>query len=638
MDEISFAVIATTVSLVAVFLPLAMQTSTTGRLFVEFAITVAGAVIVSSFVALTLTPMMSARILKPLGNVKHGKLFNLFERGFNSLNRRYERILRWALAHRWATITVGLVAMAITAVSYLKLDHEFLPDEDKGRLLNVVITPEGSTSEYTDRMMHKMEAIVGAVPEVDNYFTAVALSQGGPGNAARGFMFLTLKDDRKRSIQDIVGGPAGLGANFFTKIEGAIAIPIVPKAIGGGFAQPFQLVLQNQDLHALDRYANELLGKLRSAGYLANTRSYFGFTKPELRVSIDRDRAASLGVSVQDISRTLQILFGGLDLSHIKKAGKEYDVIVQLARVNRSNPNDLDRLYVRNQAGELIQLSSVVRTEVGAGPTSIYHHNRLRSTTIEATPAGVPLGTAVENVESILQADLPPGFSYEWAGEARDLKESGNEFMFVLMLALVVIYLVLAAQFESWVHPFTVLLAVPLAAFGAFGLLWLLSGVNQLGTMLFMWTNYAPDPPQWAHWASAVVPRIPAMNINLFSLIGLVVLVGLVTKASILLVEFANQLMDQGQNAHDAMLKSALVRMRPILMTSFATILGIMPIALGFGAGAESRRPMGVVVVGGMLTSTLLTLIIIPVVFTALDDLRRKFGGKKTTTIQETTI
>jgi multidrug efflux pump len=369
------------------------------------------------------------------------------------------------------------------------------------------------------------------------------------------------------------------------------------KAIGFSFQQPYELVIQSQDLEALNRYSGELVNKLRGLGYIPTVRSQFEVNKPELRISIDRNRAAAVGVSVEDISRTLQMLFGGLDLSRIKLNGKEYLVMVQLERKSRLAPADLDRLYVRGADGKLIQLSSVVRYEPKAAAGSIFHYNRSRSATIEATPQGVPLGTVVEQTEKILKTDLPPGFRYQWAGDVRDLKDAGTDVLFVLVLALVIIYMVLAAQFESLIHPLTVMLAVPLAGLGAFGLLWLLH--------------------RFTH--------VPSMNINLFSEIGLVLLLGLVTKNSILLVEFANQQRAKGMDAHEAMYQAGLVRLRPILMTAFCTIAGIMPIAIGFGAGAESRRPMGVAVVGGMITSTFLTLVIIPVVYTLFSDLLNSF-------------
>jgi multidrug efflux pump subunit AcrB len=339
-------------------------------------------------------------------------------------------------------------------------------------------------------------------------------------------------------------------------------------------------------------------------------------------VTVDRDRAAALGVSIEEISRTMQILFGGLDLSRVKREGKEYDVIVQLDRGSRLTASDFDSVYVRGKTGQLVQLTAVVNAQALAAPGQINHYNRLRSGAIEATPIGVPLGTAVQRIEEILRDELPPSFRYEWAGEARELKSTGTEVYFVLLLAVLIVYMVLASQFESLVHPFIVILALPLAAVGALGLLWLMGWVNNLGEMLFGMANYMPNAPGWAKTLAGFIPRVPAMNINLFSQIGLILLVGLVTKNSILLVEFANQQIEAGKNAMEAMREAGRTRLRPILMTSFSTIAGILPIAIGFGAGAESRRPMGIAVVGGMLSSTLLTLLVIPAIYTLFADIR----------------
>jgi multidrug efflux pump subunit AcrB len=512
-------------------------------------------------------------------------------------------MLKWALAHRAITVIIGAASLALTVVLYKSLDYDFVPEEDKGQLFNIVDAPEGSTTEYTDRMMRKMENIVSNVPEVTSYFTVVALAQTGPGKPNLGFMFLTLNDDRKRSVQEIVNSPTGLSGKFFNDIEGALVIPQIPKAIGFSFTQPYQLVLQCQDLDELNRESAAVVNQLRGLGYMPTVRSQFEVNKPELRINIDRNRAAALGVSVEDISRTLQMMFGGLDVSRIKLGGKEYLVMVQLARASRMTPANLDQLYVRGTGDKLIQLSSVVNYKPSASSSSIYHYNRSRSATIEATPAGVPLGQAVADTERILKASLPLDVRHEWAGEARDLRDSGQDVIFVMVLALAIIYMVLAAQFESLIHPLTVMGAVPLAGLGAFGLLWLLNTLPKFH----------------------LLPAIPSMNINLFSEIGLVLLLGLVTKNSILLVEFANQQREKGASAREAMFQAWVVRLRPILMTALCTIAGIMPIAIGFGAGAESRRPMGVAVVGGMITSTFLTLVIIPVIYTLFSDLTEFF-------------
>ena len=600
MDEISFAIIAITVSLVAVFLPLAFQTSTAGRLFVEFAVAVAGSVVVSAFVALSLSPMMASRILKPIDPARrHNFVVRGFERFLTGVNHAYRRTLGWSLRHRWVVLLVGLSTLGLMVLFYQDLDKDFLPEEDKGRLIAFVVAPEGATIEYTDRMMREMEGILRDTPEVLSFGCVLAPAFAGPGQANSGILFVRLTEDRKRSVQEVVNGPDGLRMRLFRDVEGAIANVQIPKAIGRGFSAPFQLVIQGQDLDVMDRYLRRTLGRLRETGLLLNLRSSFEFNKPELRVEIDRNRAAALGVSVEDISRTMQILFGGLDLSRIKLEGKEYEVIAQLHRYSRLTPQDLDRLYVRNNRRELIQLSSLVSHTAGAAPNVIEHYNRLRSATITATPDGIPLGNAMDFVEPMIRGDLPDGFASDWAGESRDLRITTNEVWFVLALALVIVYMVLAAQFESLVHPLTVMLAVPLAAVGALGLLWLMDVGGERGFL----------------------PSVPSMNINLFSQIGLVLLVGLVTKNSILLVEFANHQRTQGATARDAMIQAGVIRLRPILMTAFSTIAGILPIAIGFGAGAESRRPMGMAVVGGLLTSTFLTLLVIPVVYTVFSDL-----------------
>jgi hydrophobe/amphiphile efflux-1 (HAE1) family protein len=630
MEEIAFAVIAITIALVCVFLPLAFQKTATGRLFIEFAVAVAGSVVISAFVALTLTPMMSARILRPHTGQRHNFIVRGFDAIVSAFTRGYRAVLAPVLAFAVAIghplgklpgllrLVAGLLFAALLAVVVLapnyfllgKVEGEFLPEEDKGRLLCFVFAPEGSTSEYTDRQVAKIEKILAETPEVQAFGAVIAFSQQGPGQPNSAIAFVRLKDraERKKGVQEIVNGPGGLRMRFFQEVEGAIAVPNIPKAIGRGFGAPFQLVIQGQDLESLNQYVGALMNKLRAQPYLVNVRSSFEITKPELRLDIDRDRAAALGVSIEDVSRTLQILFGGLDLSRIKQEGKEYDVIAQLARESRLVPQNLDQLYVRNAAGKLIQLSSIVSRTGAAAPNAIEHYNRLRSATISASLNNVPLGTAIDRVEELLKTDLPPGYSFDWAGESKEFKDSGGEFLFVLILALVIVYMVLAAQFESLIHPWTVILSVPLAGVGALGALWLVGWLSTIG----------------------VLPPLTAMNINLFSLIGFVLLVGLVTKNAILLVEFANQRVEAGAPARDAMLEAGMVRLRPILMTALSTVAGILPIAIGFGAGAESRRPLGVGVVGGMLTSTVLTLVVIPFVYTVFSELtgRRKAAAE----------
>ncbi|HMO03263.1 MAG TPA: efflux RND transporter permease subunit [Kiritimatiellia bacterium] len=628
MKEITFAVIATTAALVSVFLPLAFIGGVTGRLLLEFAFALAGSVIVSSIVALTLAPMSGARLLKPINDIKHGPVFNFFERKLENLNRRYERGLDWALRHRMAMMIIALASIGLSIHFFMNLEREFLPEEDKGRFLSIAINPVGSTPEYSDRMMQAMEKIVSETPGIDTYFSAVALPFNGPGDPTLGFMFVRLTEGDRPHVRDMMDGPAGLGFRFISEVEGSIAIPILPKAVDLGFSQPFQLVISHPDLNKLNEQVQGIIGQFYGAGFLANVRSTFDMEKPEVRVVIDRDRAGALNVSVREIARTLQVLFGGQAISDLKIEGKQYDVIAQLERENRLTLDDLTSVYVRGIDGELVQLSNVVRIEEGAGPNAIERFQRQRSATIEGTPVGIPLGTAMEKAEAILAQSLPADFQYDWKGDIRNLRESSGDIYGFMILAIIVVYMVLAAQFESFVHPFTVLLALPLAFLGAFGLLYLLSWVNFAGTMFYGWANYAPDAPPIAHTLAAIIPRISSMNLNIFSQVGLILLIGLVTKNSILLVEFANQQMALGLDSRAAMAKAGAIRLRPILMTSFATIAGILPIAIGFGDAAESRRPLGVVAVGGMITSTFLTLFVIPVIYTIFSDLSLKLTGR----------
>jgi hydrophobe/amphiphile efflux-1 (HAE1) family protein len=635
MKEITFAVIATTVALIVVFLPMMFQTSMVGRIFVELAVTVSCSVAISAFVALTLSPMMAAHLLTAHAPTQtRSGLLAFFERRMDAMNRRYARGLSWSLRHPAILISLTGVSFGASLWFYSHLQKEFLPPEDKGRLFCIILAPEGATSEYTDRMVRKVEEVIKATPEVDGYFSAVALSRGSVGRANEGLAFVRLKDraERTRSVQEIVEGPNGLGAKFFMGVEGAIAIPIVPKAIGRGFGQAFQLVLQHPNLDTLAAASTEISGKLQAAGFLQNIRPSFQMNRPKLHAQIDRDRAAALGVSIADIARTLQILLGGPNVGRMNVEGKEYDVIAQLARESRLTPDALSTIHVRGESGALIPLSSLVSSEVTGGPGAISHHNRFRSATIEATPAGVTLGTAMDRVEELLKSDLPPGVRYEWAGEARDLKSAGSETLFVLLLALAIIYMVLASQFESLIHPFTVMLTLPLAVAGALGLLWLLDQVNTLGMMLHGWANFTPDPPQAVRWLAEWVPRIPAMGINLYSQIGMILLLALVTKNGILLVDFANQKRAEGMDPVDAMRAAGQIRLRPILMTAVATVAGTLPIALGWGEGAEGRRALGITTLGGMAVSTVLTLFVIPVVYVLFARIQEYFpfphGGK----------
>lgn len=613
VKEITTAVIAITITLVAVFLPIAFQSGTTGILFKEFAVATAGSVIISAFVALTLTPSLCARILKhDKGN--HGRVYNGLERIFKSWENAYSRTLNWAVKRRFVIVIVGLLIMVGTYGLYTKLTKEFLPDDDKGYVFVIMFAPEGATSEYTDKFVKQAEQIASEYPEVVGMFSAVALARGAPGEPDFGIMFVQLKDGQRRSSIEIAR-PGGIGSMFtrlISEIKGVQAITVLPKSTGFS-AEQYQLVLQGGNLEELEKVGNQIRGELASAGFLAQPRLNLNFQQPQLAINVDRDLASNLGVSVRDASEALQLLWGGLDVARYNQKGKEYKVIAQLEREGRLVPSSLDDIYLRTSGNKLVPASSVVNKKEQGSPNAINRFGRQRAVTIAAQVQGVSLGEAVERTEAILKRSLPPGVQYRWDGEADEIKSGTTESLQVLVLALLIVYMVLAAQFESMRHPFVIMLALPLALFGAFGGLFIMSMINQFAVIKF----YAPLDvlPKPIQFLTTHLPEIPSMTLNVYSLIGIVLLLGLVTKNSILLVEFANQKMDEGMDSVTAMLNAGKTRLRPILMTAFSTIIGILPVALGLGEASGSRRPLGVAVVAGMITSTFLTLYIVPVVY-----------------------
>jgi multidrug efflux pump len=581
-NEIGFAVVATTITLVAVFVPLAFLTGSVGRLFNEFGVTLAVAVLISGFVALTLTPMLSSKILKPLHGTGTSWAARSFDTFFEFLNRMYDRTLRIALRRRWLMIAAaGLIVVASAALLKI-LPSELVPVEDRGIGFGIVIAPEGATLDYTDKYMREVERRVLAVPDRRALFSAIGLGFGGPGRVTNGFMFLALKPrkDRAKSQQQIV---QELFPQLIT-IPGVLAFVINPPSIGGRFSSsPVEYVLQGESYEELNQSVGTMMGEASKLGYLVNIDTDLRLNKPELDLTIDRERAAGLGASVAEIGSTLETLLGGRAVTNFKRGTKQYDVILQMRPAARSTPDAIREIYIRG-GGRLVQLANVLRIDETLAPKELNHYNRVRSATITANIVpGVSLGQALDDLDRIAAAKLPAGMKREYAGQSLEFKSSSSSLYFMFLLAVVFIYLVLAAQFESFVHPFTILLAVPLAVFGAL-------------LTLFLFRQ----------------------SLNIYSQIGLIMLVGLVTKNSILIVEFANQLRARGKSVTDAVIEAAIIRLRPILMTSFATIFGVLPIAIGIGAGAESRRPLGLAVVGGMVFSTFLTLVLVPVLYTLL--------------------
>ncbi|MDP2469753.1 MAG: efflux RND transporter permease subunit [Candidatus Palauibacterales bacterium] len=584
--EIAFAVIATTVALVAVFTPLAFLQGTAGRLFNEFGIALAGAVIVSSFVALTLTPMLSARILKVPSS--HGKIFLLFEHTFEGIARLYQKTLAVAIHHRAFVVAGGVASVLLAVFVFTRLEREFLPPEDRGAIVTFLVAPEGSSLEYTEGYQRQADEILAGVPEVTSYFSITGFF-GGVNN---GIIFARLADwsERDRSVDEIL---AEIRPKLMT-IPGLFAFASAPAAIG--FGSPVNYVVKHPDFDSLAVAMDRMVGRARQIPGLINVDTNLRVNKPELTVSYDRDRAEDAGVAISEISNALQALLGGQRVSTFTRENKLYDVIVQLEPSERATPDDMSAIYLRGRQGTLVSLDAVAHVEEGIGPRQLNHFDRVPSFTLTAAlQPGLTLGQAIDSLDVVAAEVLPPGSATALAGESRELEESGNALYFAFVLALVVVYMVLAAQFESLVHPFTVLLAVPLAVTGA------------LVTLL-----------------------LAGSTLNLFSQIGMILLIGIVTKNSILLVEYANQLKGRGLDSVEAMLEAGRIRLRPILMTSVATIFALIPIALGLGAGAASRRPLGYAVVGGLIFSTALTLYLVPSVYTLFDALGERLRGRKT--------
>jgi multidrug efflux pump len=589
MEEISFAVLATTVSVIAVFLPLAFLTDQTGRLFREFGVTVAAAVAISGFVALTLAPMMCARLVRH-STTEHG-VKRLLERGLQLLTDGYRRLLGIALAHRRACLVAGAAWFALGLWLLQTAPREFVPTADRGNILVITESPEGSTLTDTDRYQRQVEDIVLSAPNVAKGFSVVALGNNGPGNVNQGAMFVTLDpwEEREHSQQSIIGG-------LFPRLHrvaGMLAYPISPPSLGTSFdATPVSLVIQGPNVQQLSKYSTEIVRRAKELPGFVNVRSDLVLNKPQLVVDIDRDRAADLGVSVRGIASTLQILLGGLDLSTFKLEGETYKVMVQLEEEFRRRPGELLELYVRGKNQDLIPLQSVVHVRESTAPRGLPHFDRLRSATLSATLLpGVPLGASLDRIKTLATEVLAdtPGYRLTFSGESEDFYESGNALAFAYLLAVVIIYLVLAAQFESVWHPGVLMIAVALSFTGA------------LATL-----------------------RLTGNTLNLFSQIGLVMLIGLVTKNSILIVEFANQLREQGHDVATATFEASVTRFRPILMTAISTVVGILPIAIGSGAGGELRAPLGVAVAGGLVFSTVLTIFVVPAAYLVLEETRAR--------------
>ncbi|WP_027713665.1 efflux RND transporter permease subunit, partial [Desulfuromonas sp. TF] len=564
--EIAFAVIAMTLTLAAVYAPIGFMEGRTGRLFTEFALTLAGAVLISGFVALTLSPMMCSKLLRH--QKKHSAVYNFIERGMVSMTDGYRALLRWSLRGSVVVILLALGTAGAAWFLFGTLKSELAPTEDRGTIIGVGIAPEGSTIAYTDKYARMIEKVYAETPEVERYFVLT-----GRPVVSQIIAFAGLEDwnKRDRKQQAIV---QEMQPKLFGGIPGIMAFPLNPPSLGqSALSKPVQFVIQtNADYGELQKMTDAVMDEARKWPGFQNLDSDLKLNKPQLSVQVDREKTVDVGADVATVGRTLETMLGGRQVTRFKREGKQYDVIVQIEDVERVTPSDLSAIYVRGNGGRMVQLSNLVTVDETVAPKELNHFNQLRAAKVTASLApGYALSDGIAQLEEVAARVLPGNAIVDYDGPSREFKESSASLYVTFLLALGFIYLVLAAQFESFVDPFIIMLSVPLSVTGA------LLALNLSGHTL-----------------------------NVYSQIGLVTLVGLITKHGILIVEFANQLQEEGWSKFDAVVESASLRLRPILMTTGAMVLGALPLALAHGAGAESRQAIGWVIVGGMSLGTVL--------------------------------
>ncbi|PJA98738.1 MAG: acriflavin resistance protein, partial [Ignavibacteriales bacterium CG_4_9_14_3_um_filter_30_11] len=582
--EIFFAVVSTTVALAAVFLPVIFLQGLTGRLFREFGIVIAGSVIISSFVALTLTPMLGGKILKSRDKETHSWFYVKTEPFFVRMNEWYRGKLQAFMNKRWLAFVIMGVSAVIIYSLFLITPAELAPLEDRSSLIMSTSTTEGTTFDFMDSFMDKLiDHIKTEVPEREGIISVTSPGFGAAGSVNSGFVYLILKqpDERQRSQGQI----AGALTDDVSKLTEARTFVVQQQTIGArGFGLPVQYVLQAPNFEKLREFLPKFIDAAQKDPTFVFIDANLKFNKPELRINIDRERARDIGISVADIAQTIQAAFSGQRFGFFIKDGKQYQVIGQVDRADRDAPIDLKSLYIKNNKGNLIQLDNVVKVVEESAPPQLYRFNRYVAATVSAALApGKTIGDGIKAMDAIKAKVLDDTFSTSLDGASKDYAESSSSLIFAFLLAIVLIYLVLAAQFESFRDPFIILFTVPLAMAGAIISIWYF---NQ--------------------------------TLNIFSEIGIIMLIGLVTKNGILIVEFANQRKAAGLTKMEAIVDAAAARLRPILMTSLSTVLGILPIALALGAGSESRTSMGIAVIGGLIFSTVLTLFVIPAIYSYL--------------------
>ncbi|MFZ9551784.1 MAG: efflux RND transporter permease subunit, partial [Hylemonella sp.] len=572
-----FAVVAMTLTLAAVYAPLAFTPGRTGRLFIEFALALAGAVIVSGFIALTLSPMMCSQLLRH--NPNPWFFDRWMEKVLTALSKGYEWLLRKILRQRWIVLLVMAgVGLAIWTI-LPGMKRELAPLEDRGVILNVINSPDGATMEYTNKYASAVERIGQSYSEFDRIFVVM----GNPTVSVANVFYRAVPwEDRTRTTLEM----AREMQPRINALPGVSAFPITPPSLGQGFRErPVNFViLTSESYENLSQVTRQFLDEIgKNPGFLTPDVDQ-PLNKPELKIDVDRDKASDLGVSVDVVARAIETMLGGRQVTRYKREGEQYDVIVQTQSIGRDTPDDVERIFVRGRNDTMIPLASLVKVREAVAPRELNHFSQRRAVTITANLApNYSLGEALDYLDQVGKRVLKPGYTTDVNGTSREFKNSQGSLTIVFILALLFIFLVLAAQFESFIDPFVIMLSVPLSMIGAL--------------LALKWTNG---------------------SLNVYSQIGLITLVGLITKHGILIVEFANQMRENGMDMMEATIKAASQRLRPILMTTGAMVLGAVPLALSTGAGAESRIQIGWVIVGGMSLGTVLTIFVVPTMYTLL--------------------
>lgn len=585
-SEIAFAATAATFSIAAVFIPVAFMGGIIGRFFYQFGVTVATSVIASLVIALILIPMLCSRFLKL--EEKRSKFSLLLERGYTRLERRYQKTLMFCLRHRWLIVLLATIIFLGSVTILAQLKREFVPKSDESRFMIHLETQTGSTLQFTDHKMRKIEELVLNLPEVKNIFSTIGV--GARKEVNKGILLVALKDrkERNRTQHEIM-------ASLREEVQRLPGCKVYiedfePIAVGGRRSAPLQFDIKGPDIKELETLTNQLMAALLKRPGYVDISTDLELTKPEVRVYVDRNKASDAGVDIREISSAVRQMIGGQEVSKFKDVdrAKRYDIRIRLVKDQRMTPEDIEQITIRTPRGGLIKLTQVVRVEEGIGPNLINRKDRQRSATIYADTTGnKSLGEAIQEIEALAKQMIPSGYSYSFFGQAEAFKESFRYLINALIQAIIIIYMILAMQFNSFLHPLTVMLALPLSTAGAFGALYLTGD-----------------------------------SISIISMIGMITLTALVVKNSILLVDYTNTLREKGVERNAAVLQAAPVRLRPILMTAVTTMLGVLPVALGYSAGGELRAGMGRATFGGMFASTLLTLFVVPVAYTLIDDIR----------------